>query len=381
MTYTHYLKEYILDLLYIFTFDYSLEVWEKSGALERESKYFSILQEQNINIKILTYGDNSEYDYQENIENVEIIPIYKFISKSNSKIIRYLKSFYIPFYINSHYKFDVIKQNQLLGSWVAIILKFISGKKLLFRSGYDMYLFSLFEKKFFVKVLLYKLLTYFTLKYSDIYIVTSNSDKKFLNDKFKKIKNLEVISNWVETPANIKPVSQRSSKNLLSVGRLEYQKNFELLIKSFSHSDFDITIYGEGSKKKYLKKISEEEKVNVEFKKIISNSKLQQVYQQHTFFILTSFFEGNPKVLLEAMANGCVVIASNISNHSEIINHKVNGFLVNLNEKDIFNLVKEIIENKELSEEVSIKAVNFVRKNYSLLIHVKKEISLLKKLI
>ena len=41
--------------------------------------------------------------------------------------------------------FDLIKQNQLLGSWAAILLKINSRKPLYTRTGYDMFLFSLKE--------------------------------------------------------------------------------------------------------------------------------------------------------------------------------------------------------------------------------------------
>ena len=49
--------------------------------------------------------------------------------------------------------------------------------------------------------------------------------------------------------------------------------------------------------------------------------------KKYKFFILPSNFEGNPKVLLEAMSFGMVCLVSNISNHKEIITNKKNGFI------------------------------------------------------
>ena len=56
-----------------------------------------------------------------------------------------------------------------------------------------MYKFSLQEnKKYFVKKL-YKVLTKYTLKFADLYTVTSNSDRKFLTDTFKLKKEVRYV--------------------------------------------------------------------------------------------------------------------------------------------------------------------------------------------
>ena len=58
--------------------------------------------------------------------NHKVIPIYSKLKKSKFKLINYLKSFFIPFYFKSQLRhIDVIKQNQLNGSWISIILKYI----------------------------------------------------------------------------------------------------------------------------------------------------------------------------------------------------------------------------------------------------------------
>ena len=56
-------------------------------------------------------------------------------------------------------------------------------KPLIVRTGYDTYLFSIKENKKVWIVQFYKLLTYLALKFSDLYTVTSTSDKEFLDSK------------------------------------------------------------------------------------------------------------------------------------------------------------------------------------------------------
>ena len=61
-----------------------------------------------------------------------------------------------------------------MGSWIAIILKFIIKKPLIVRTGYDLLEFSIKENKSLLKITYY-LLTYFSLFFCDKYFVSSNS--------------------------------------------------------------------------------------------------------------------------------------------------------------------------------------------------------------
>ena len=65
-------------------------------------------------------------------------------------------------------------------------------------------------------------------------------------------------------------------------------------------------------------------------------------------YISTSFFEGNPKTVLEAMGSGCIVVASDIPNHRELIDHKVNGYLFDLDNPNLLNIYNEVISEKVL---------------------------------
>ena len=94
---------------------------------------------------------------------------------------------------------------------------------LIVRTGYDLYEFSILENKSLIKRLFYKYLTHFSLNFSDIYTVTSNSDKNFLIEKFK-IKDeskIKIRPNWIKLRAsnfNIKDWENRHQNKLVSVG-------------------------------------------------------------------------------------------------------------------------------------------------------------------
>tara|TARA_X000001036_G_scaffold76679_2_gene68163 strand:+ start:8126 stop:9250 length:1125 start_codon:yes stop_codon:yes gene_type:complete len=364
-----------MNVLYIFGFQYSLKLWKKTGALEREFKFFEKLSEvENIKFTLVTYGDLRDIHLLDK-DNVSVIPIFSIFEKTNSKILTFIFSLMLPFKVRKNLKhIDLIKTNQLTGCWVGILFKILLKKPLFLRTGYDAYLFSKEEKKNYFKKLFFYQLTKIALKTSDIYSVTSNSDYKFISENYNFTKSKLIYRpNWVLQKSDIKNVSSRT-KNFLSVGRLESQKNYPYLIQCLSNSGLNIDILGDGSEKENLVKLANENNVNVNFLRQISYFELDQLFQNYKFFLLPSKFEGNPKVLLEAMSNGCIPIASNISNHEEIIINGENGFLFSLNNsKNLPNII-ESLNDEEYCNVLSKNAIESVTRKNSFYTSVTQEI-------
>ena len=361
-----------MNIVYFLTYGYSLETWNESSALEREVKYFNSLSK-NLGYKffIITYGDESDLQYSDLFLCSEIIPLYKYKKHFNNKLLNFFNSLTFPRKIKNIINEDVhiTKQNQLLGSWVSFIFKKITGSKFFIRTGYDMYFFSKAENKSYVKQKLYMMLTFFGLNSADLYSVTSRSDYDFLLKSFSfKRKKLKILRNWVETSKSI--TTESRDEKLISIGRLEYQKNYEFLVKELSGKDISLTIYGSGSKEEKLLELSKNLNVNLEIINSISNSDLIKNLQNVKYFILSSHYEGNPKALLEAMSVGCIVFASNIKNHSEIIDHRVNGFLFDLKKGSLIDELNQVINNSKINkgelEFISNNAIETINKYYSI---------------
>ena len=119
---------------------------------------------------------------------------------------------------------------------------------LIIRTGYDMYEFSIYENKSTIKKLLFKYLTFLGLRFSDIYTVTSNCDKQFLIKNFsnKLSSKIKIRPNWVKIQdiAFEKLNYTKNSKKIVSVGRIEKQKNYELIIRALEKTDYELDIYG-----------------------------------------------------------------------------------------------------------------------------------------
>ena len=344
-----------MHIIVFSTYGYSLETWHISGTLKRElDLYKKINKEYGVNFTFVTYGNDRDLEFDINIKGSNVVPIYSLINYNKNPIIRYINSFIIPFKIkNIVKKADILHQHQLLGSWIPIICKVIYRKKLLTRTGYDMYEFSKHQKKNLLVKFLYKLLTKITFIFSDIYTVTSLSDKSL----FKENEKIKLRPNWVYKTDHY-DFDKRYTKRILSVGRLVSQKNYEYLIKEFKNTKGNLTIdiYGSGQNLYNLKKLAKELNVDLIIYENLSHDELAKIYLNYKFFITTSLYEGNPKTVLEAMSSGCIVLASNIPNHRELIQNTHNGYLYNLENKKLINLFLELNKDQKNLEKVSENA-------------------------
>ncbi len=363
-----------MNIILVFTFGISLKSWKESGLLEREIYlYEQISSKHNIKYTFITYGDESDSYIVQN-ENIKVIPVYKFIKKSESQYLNLLKSFMFTRKIKNELKnIDIIKTNQLNGSWVGLILKFILKKPLITRTGYNLYEFSLQEKKNIFTRSFHYHLTKLSLKYSDIYTVSSFADKKFLNERFNSDSEIQVVPNWIRQ-LNSESFENRYSKKILAVGRLENQKNFESLIKDLSKTKIEIDIVGDGSKKDELVILAKELDVNVNFLGKLSYEDLEKLYRKYRVLVNSSNFEGNSKVILEAMANGCSVVARKNKNNIEIIEDKINGFTYT-DANELVDILNKLMNDADVFNNITENAYESIKKNNLIETTISKEIN------
>ena len=126
-----------MKVLLIFTFNTSLEHWDKRGIISRETSLYKNILEKDDEVYFLTYDDKKNFKFSELLKSIKIIQALNYIKSSNRRIIL-IKSFILPILLRSIFKkIDLIKTNQLEGSWVAWIGKIIFRKKLIIRGGFE----------------------------------------------------------------------------------------------------------------------------------------------------------------------------------------------------------------------------------------------------
>ncbi|GIR19973.1 hypothetical protein CM15mP35_02340 [bacterium] len=199
---------------------------------------------------------------------------------------------------------------------------------------------------------------------ADQYTVSSKNDFEKINSYLFKGKSTALMSNWVsEQP--IYDLNKRDELKLLTVGRLEKQKNIEKIIRDFKNTAFEIDVIGEGSDKEFLEKLAEKNNVKVNFLGTIDNDKVLSFYKNYKYYLSSSIYEGNPKTILEAMSSGCIVLALKNPNIEEIIIHNHNGFLVKNDELSFLKMIDEIAKHENI-EDISRNAISYVKKNNNL---------------
>ena len=364
-----------MHIVVVFSYKNSLNTWKESGILEREIKLFQELSSKfKYKFTFVTYGNSSEINLLSNNPNFKLLGVENIFIPSKNKYVNFIKSIKIPFYLKKYLQsFDLIFQNQIPGSWVSLMLKFLTKKPLILRTGYDIYKFSLHEKKSYIKIVFYKYLTYLSLLFANQYLVTNKTEKNFLMENFNfNFKKLQIVPNWVELPKLSN--EKRDNFKALSVGRLEDQKNYSELLSNISslENSFQIDIVGDGSQKNML--ISKAEKLNINLTLLgrLDNTELIKAYKNYMFFISFSLYEGHPKAILEAMANGCIVIASNIENHNEIIKNNLNGIIFDLKKPELAKLISNLQKDLNLCLKIQQNARKTIFDNFTLEIVLEK---------
>ena len=142
---------------------------------------------------------------------------------------------------------------------------------------------------------------------------------------------------------------------------------------------FTLNIIGKGPYESYLKEWNE--KINVKYWGVIPNEQLPEIINQHQIFILSSFYEGNPKTLLESMSCGMACIGTNVRGINSIIKHKENGYLCKTDAQSIKKAILTVANNKELRERIGKAAREYIVNNCSLNSIVEKEYALYRKVL
>jgi glycosyltransferase involved in cell wall biosynthesis len=123
--------------------------------------------------------------------------------------------------------------------------------------------------------------------------------------------------------------------NLLYVGRLAFEKGLPILLEAMQnllpeHPNLTLTVIGDGPNRTFLEQQAEIMGLadQVKFLGYQSQTAVRDYLKQTDIFVLPSFAEGVPVVLMEALASGVPVIATRIAGISELVEDNKSGYLV-----------------------------------------------------
>lgn len=174
------------------------------------------------------------------------------------------------------------------------------------------------------------------------------------------------------------------SEIAISVGRLTYQKGFDMLLNVWKEvkdqgSKWILYIVGSGEDELKLKKTAKELELEDSIKFIPNTPNINEYYQKASLYIMTSRFEGLPLVLIEAKQKGLPCISFDCPNGpSEIIQNNVDGFIIPFKDcKAMSRSILELSSNRNKLKEFSTAALNDINKRFSKDIIIRQWINLL----
>lgn len=204
-------------------------------------------------------------------------------------------------------------------------------------------------------------------------LVTGN---KLLNEYHKKgcyvytyFTSLISLKDIVEVKKNV-PLLETA--NILYVGFLEANKGVQVLIKAYA--DFvkecnayksTLHIVGDGNYRSVLESLAQKLNINekVKFYGFIGDrEKVKRIFLNCDLLVLPSYSEGVPKVLLEAMAYGVPILATNVGGIPDIINDGINGLLIPPgNAEELKKGIIKILSNNQLYQYLRANGFHFIK--------------------
>jgi colanic acid/amylovoran biosynthesis glycosyltransferase len=176
------------------------------------------------------------------------------------------------------------------------------------------------------------------------------------------------------TPATSLSPAPLNPLQILCVGRLVSAKGQTVLVDackilSEKKFPFHLTFVGGGPDLAHLKEKTEslalEEKIS--FSGPVNRDEVHHYYNQASIFVLPSFAEGVPIVLMEAMAKKIPCISTQIAGIPELITHEKTGFLVPPADPiALANMIIQAANSPENLKKISVNGLEFVNQEYNL---------------
>lgn len=363
------------SVVLFFTYGKSLRDWDRQMILEREVALYKRLFHDGARVAFVTYGTESDFQYANRLDGIEIIPAYAYRKRPRLRFFRFLDSFLLAFRLRRRLReYSLFKTNQMWGAWVALIAKWITGNKLFVRTGYDAYEFSVYQRRHWAwrKGLYY--LTKLLYRFSDAIAVSSKSSLNSALSKFQVSRNkIFVVPNIVDTQLFSRGPRSQANARILFVGRLREVKNVKNLITAVQMAGKSLDIVGEGPLLGSLRKYAEEIRADVNFLPPLPNFQLPTLLEQYEIVTSPSFYECNPKFILEAMSCEKVVLASKVPGITEIITHGFDGILTGTEPEEIAQAISLIWDDKNLKSRIGHNARKTILKNNGIDVILKKE--------
>jgi len=171
-----------------------------------------------------------------------------------------------------------------------------------------------------------------------------------------------------------RPATDNPTPEILCVGRLVPAKGQHVLLAACAllkarHRSFRLTFVGGGMDRTSLEQHAAAAGLNaqVRFTGPLGQDEVRHFYDQADLFVLASFAEGVPVVLMEAMAKAIPVVSTRIAGIPELIDHEENGLLVDAGDAEgLARQMERLILDPALCGRLGAAGRNKIMRQYDL---------------
>jgi len=159
-----------------------------------------------------------------------------------------------------------------------------------------------------------------------------------------------------------------SSLNIISVGRIAPQKAFDRVIEVVKkllekNKEFCWIIVGEGPQREELKRKVKANGLSDCIKFIGARKNPFPYIKQSDLFVLTSIYESQPMVIMEALTIGVPVISTNFPSSKELLADESYSLIVDNNVEGLYRALEEILGNQTRIKVMREETKNFQYNN------------------
>ena len=211
------------------------------------------------------------------------------------------------------------------------------------------------------------------LRLAKAIVVYSDLEKKEVERRWSGL-NLKVLPNAIPFPDQVNKVRNNPEPVIIFFGRLHESKGLDEIVKACrvlksDGIDFQFNCFGDGAMREvFLGQMREALGESFHYGGVVTSDEKWQQFAEADIFLLPSIYgEGLPMAILEAMAAGCVVVASEMASVASVIDDGVNGYLIEPRKTEqLIEKLKAIINNRAGWKAVQEAAVATVREKFAI---------------
>lgn len=217
------------------------------------------------------------------------------------------------------------------------------------------------------------------LRSATLVVVYSDLEKESIERRWKHLP-LRVLPNAVPLREGGPEERDNQRPVMIFFGRLHESKGLEEIVKACGQLkengfDFQFNCFGDGPMKdQFLAQMSAVLGERFHYGGVLKSSEKYAELDKADIFLLPSIYgEGLPMAILEAMAAGCLIVASEMASVAAVIEDGVNGHLIEpRNTVQLVSRLKMILDTRREWKKLQDAAVETVRTKFAITNYIEK---------